>query len=188
MKNLIIISIIFLTTFTIKSNAQDSPSSEKYGSTLNLGAGVGYYGYIGHSIPAVHVNYEFDVAKNFTLAPFIAFYTYQNHYYWGNPNYPYRNYSYRETVIPVGVKGSYYFDSFLNAGDKWDFYLGASLGFNIRRTTWEDDYYGDKYAYQRRSSLYLDAHIGTEYHINQNIGLFLDLSSGNSTLGLALHF
>lgn len=188
MKKLIITSIVILISLTKPSSAQEISASEKYGNTLNIGLGVGYYGYIGHSIPAIHANYEFDVAKNFTLAPFITAYTYQNHYYWGNPNYPYRNYSYRETVIPLGVKGSYYFDGILKAGQKWDFYLAASLGFTIRKTTWDDDYYGDKYAYQNRSPLYLDGHIGAEYHLNQKTGLFLDLSSGVSTGGLAIHF
>lgn len=159
---------------------------QKYGKTLNFGVGVGYYGYVGHSMPVLHFNYELDAAKNFTLAPFISIYSYRNRY-WGGPKKNYIYYTYRETVVPVGVKGTYYFDSLLKADSKWDFYLAGSLGFAVRSVSWHDDYAGDRNIYRGAHPLYLDLHIGAEYHINNKIGLFLDLSSGTSTLGLAFH-
>lgn len=197
MKKIIFTSLLFLTiagtNISAQEATQEATSTEKYGNTLNLGAGIGYYGYIGHTLPVLTVNYEFDVARNFTLAPFAGVYSYRNYYYWGNPNTPkgdpsYRLYSYHATAIPVGVKGSYYFDELLHANSKWDFYAAASLGFVFRSVVWDNNYYGDRYAYQSTSAIYLDAHIGTEYHINNNIGLFLDLSTGVSTFGLAVHF
>lgn len=193
MKKLIILSFVFLTSFVTNTNAQDKPEAEKFGNTLNLGAGIGYYGSVGHSLPVGMLNYEFDVARNFTLAPFVGIYTYQNYYYWGNPNEPhsdpsYRLYSYRATAVPVGVKGTYYFDQLFRANPKWDFYAAGSVGFVFRSVTWESTYYGDKRIYQSSSPLYLDAHIGAEYHMTPKAGLFLDLSSGVSTFGLAIHF
>lgn len=185
--------IVFLFSFVCLSvNSQDLNTSEKYGNTLNLGAGIGYYGYVGSSLPVGIINYEFDVAKKFTLAPFIGFYSYRNYYYWGNPNKPnwdpsYRRYAYRTTAIPIGVKGTYYFDDILHANSKWDFYLAGSLGFVYRKVTWDADYYGDKNVYKTASPLYLDAHIGAEYHLNNSLGLFIDLSTGLSTFGLAVH-
>lgn len=167
--------------------AQETTASEKFGNTLNAGIGIRYYGYIGQSMPVLHVNYEFDVAKNFTVAPFITYYSYRNNHYWGNKNYPDRYYSYRVNVIPIGAKGSYYFDQLLNANSKWDFYAAGSLGFAIRNTIWESGYYGDKYVRNGSSGLYLDLHIGSEYHLTDQFGLFLDLSSGISTFGLAAH-
>ena len=163
-------------------------SSEKFGNTLNVGVGLGYYGYVGNPIPVIHADYEFDILRNFTLAPFIAYYSYQNYNYWGDPSYQYRNYSYRETVVPVGIKGSYYFDRLLHANYKWDFYLAGSLGYAIRTTTWESGYYGNRTVSHGPSDLFLDLHIGTEYHLNKKAGLFLDLSTGVSTFGLAIHF
>ncbi len=160
--------------------------AEKYGRTLNMGLGIGYYGYVGYSIPVLHANYEIDVAKNFTIAPFITFYSYKNDYYWGNNRKPYRYYKYSETVVPIGAKGSYYFDDILKASPKWDFYLAGSLGFVIRRTLWDSDYEGIKTVRQGTGPLYIDLHVGTEYHFNKKAGLFLDLSTGVSTLGLAL--
>ena len=190
MKTIKFTASLLLMILVSNINAQDVPAAEKYGKTLNLGAGIGYYGYIGQTVPVGTINFEFDIAKNFTLAPFIGFYTYQRSFYWGdnNKNYPYRNYSYRAIVVPVGLKGTYYFDQLFRANAKWDFYAAASVGFQFRQTVWEDGYYGDQYVYKTASPLYLDAHVGAEYHMTEKAGLFLDLSTGVSTFGLAIHF
>ena len=194
MKKAIIIFVLAQLSFTGFLSAQ-----EKYGKAINIGIGGAYSGYIGHVSPVVMLNYEIDVVKSFTLAPFVGFFTYRNNYYWNgpgpgrgpgpkhpnNPHY-YNRYSYRQTVIPFGVKGTYYFDDLLNANDKWDFYAAASLGFAVRTTTWDDDYYRDEY-YARGSSVYADLHIGTEYHVNSKVGLFADASLGMLLVGLAIH-
>jgi len=186
MKKLIILALFFICIIPFKGNAQ-----EKFGGTLNVGLGLGgyagYYRYAGHSIPVLTLNYEFNTAPSFTLAPFVSVYTFSDDYYWGNGTNPDRYYHYKETVIPIGVKGTYYFDNVLNASSKWDFYLGASLGFALVHARWEDGYTGDKNYYHGGSNLFLDLHIGTEYHFNDKIGMFLDLSSGVSTIGLAFH-
>jgi hypothetical protein len=187
MKPVIYLSILLSIIAGTRASAQENTAGEKYGNTLNLGFGVGYYGYIGHTLPVIHADYEIDVARNFTLAPFITMYTFRNYAYWGNPNYPYRNYYYRQTVIPVGLKGTYYFDKFLHANAKWDFYLAGSVGFAFRSTRWENGYYGTTVLERGASGIYLDGHIGTEYHFNSKVGMYLDLSTGISTLGLAFH-
>jgi hypothetical protein len=179
MKKIIIISLIFAAFVSFSSQAQNANYSEKYGSTLNLGLGIGgysgYYGHVGHTLPVFHINYEFDVARNFTLAPFATFYSYRN-----EPDH------YRETVIPIGAKGSLYLDRVLNANSQWDFYLAGSLGFALVNSSWDAGYSGETY-YQNVSPLFLDLHIGTECHLSNHVGLFLDLSTGVSTLGLAFH-
>lgn len=172
-------TLILLFTLLISGSdlfAQRSHSSAGYGHTLNLGLGLGgYYGYYnyGHSLPVFNINYELDVARNFTLAPFVSFSTYRDdaHYY-------------RETLIPIGVKGTYYFDQILGAGSNWDFYLAGSLGFSIVKETWDDGYSRDTY-YHNANPLFLDLHVGTEYHMSKRVGIFLDLSTGVSTVGLA---
>jgi hypothetical protein len=175
LKKLISLLLLF-TLIQFAGNAQSN-----YGKTLNVGVGIGYYGYLENSLPVLHFNYELDAAKNFTLAPFISIYSYRHHY-----NRKYGYYDYRETVVPIGVKGSYYFDSLIGANSKWDFYLAGSLGFAIRRVYWHEDYRDDHY-YRGRDPLYLDLHLGAEYHLSNKVGLFLDLSSGVSTVGLAFH-
>jgi hypothetical protein len=158
--------------------AQGRGNYEKYGRTLNLGLGIGgyagYYGYVGTLVPVIHANYEFDVAPSFTLAPFITFYSHRHN-------------DYRETVVPIGVKGSYYFDRIFMAGPKWDFYLGASLGFALRSTQWNSGFTGNRDNYKMGRPLFLDLHLGAEYHITNKLGIFLDLTSGVSTIGLAFH-
>jgi hypothetical protein len=187
MKNYTIILFATLCSFNT-SFGQDNTANnnEKYGHTVNAAVGAGYFGYIGHATTVLLLNYEFDVAKNLTLAPFIGYYSFENRYYWGNSKYAYRDYSYSQTVMPVGVKGSYYFDQLLGAGTKWDFYLAGSLGVVFRSTTWEYGYYGETMVH-RSPDLYLDIHIGTEYHLNNKVGLTADLSSGVFALGVAVH-
>ncbi len=187
MKVLTLIWLFLLLMIGTNISAQETQSVEKYGSTLNLGLGIGYYGYVSHSIPVFHADFEFDVAKSFTLAPSVSFYSYRSDYYYGNPHDKYRYY-YHETVILVGVKGTYYFDDLLNANPKWDFYLAGSLGFAISNSRWDNGYPGDKDYYHNANPLYLDLHIGSEYHFNDKLGAFLDLSTGVSTIGLAIHF
>lgn len=178
MKKIILVLACVLATSAVKSQ-------EKFGRTLNVGFGFGYY----QSAPALNINYEFDVFKNFTLAPFVSVMTYRSNYYWGDVGYPYRYYYYRETIIPIGVKGTYYFDELLKASDRWDFYAAASIGAAFRTTTWESGYYGGHVAVRRYSGpLYGDLHIGTECHLTPSLGLYLDVSTGLSTLGLGFHF
>ncbi|MFN6945853.1 MAG: hypothetical protein ACK4ND_12970 [Cytophagaceae bacterium] len=187
MKKIIFTVLISLLLCGSNTFAQDRAPSEKYGNTLNLGLGIGHR-YVGHSTPVFHLNYEIDVAKNFTLAPFITYYSYRNNHYYGGPNSPYKHYGYRQSVIPIGLKGTYYFDQLLNAPSNWDFYAAGSLGFAIRSTRWDDNYYGhDLNRGHGAGMLYLDIHIGAEYHLNNKFGIFLDLSSGISTIGLAVH-
>ena len=190
MKKKFIKYVYLLIVLSYRLLAQERYPDEKYGNTLNIGVGTGYNGY---SMLAVNANYEFDVFKSFTLAPFISAYTFQNQVYWGDPTKPYWDpsyhyYYYHEMVVPVGVKGSYYFDRLLHANPRWDFYAAASIGFTYRSVVWENGYNGDKSVYQSVSLLYLAIHIGSEYHITPKTGLYLDLSSSISTFGVAIHF
>jgi hypothetical protein len=157
---------------------------EAFGNTLNLGVGLGYFGYLDRPVPIFFANYEFGVARNFTIAPFIGIASYRSY---RDYNYHGNYYYYHETIVPVGAKATYYFDELLGAGPKWDFYLAASLGFVFDRRVWDDGYNGPRDVAHDVSPLYLVGHIGAEYHLNRRAGLFLDLSTGVSTFGLALH-
>lgn len=174
------IVLLVLVFATGSISAQDSNNSERYGNTLNMGLGLGYYGYDGHTMPAAHLDVEFDVVRNFTLAPFINLYSYRR-------TSPHQSYYYHETVIPIGVKATYYFDSLFRAGSNWDFYLAGSLGYAITFSYWDEGYEGDINLYSSTRPLFIDIHIGTEYHFSSTIGAFIDLSSGMSTIGLAIH-
>jgi len=177
----IALTILFISFFQLNATAQ-----EQHGSTLNLGIGIGgyggYYKYADRSLPVFNINYEFDVAKRLTRAPFISFSTFSNDYR-DNNNY----YTCRQSIIPIGVKGTYYFDDLLQANSKWDFYLAGSLGFAIINSRWDNGYDGDNNYYRKGNPLFLDLHVGTEYHFNSKVGAFIDLSTGVSTIGIAIH-
>jgi len=178
MKKIILAFLLILMMTGAHLVAQNDNYPERHGRTLNLGLGIGgysgYYGYIGHTLPVFHINYEFDVLSSFTLAPFATLYTYRGDYY-------------RETVIPIGVKGTFYFDQLLRASSDWDFYLAGSLGFAIVNSSWDANYTGDRGYWHNPGPLFLDVHIGAEYHLTSQLGIFLDLSNGVSTVGLSIH-
>ncbi|MCW3121640.1 MAG: hypothetical protein JWQ38_1132 [Flavipsychrobacter sp.] len=189
---MILAGMVLFAAFSLNATAQDNTKivvkkqhgGEQFGNTLNLGLGLGYYGYFGQTAPLFSVNYEINVARNFTLAPSVGIASFRSDRFY---DYAGHHYYYHRTIVPIALKGTYYFDELLGAGPNWDFYLGASLGFVYSRTVWDDGYYGTYTAAGGTSRLYLDGHIGTEYHFNRKLGLFLDLSSGISTIGLAIH-
>ncbi len=188
-----VLYLLIVLMLSGKTYAQQTvqPGNENYGKTLNIGIGLGgyagYYSYIGHELPVLHLDYEFDIANQFTLAPFISFFTYSQSYYWGSNKNPYRYYNYHQTVIPIGIKGTYYFDRLLRLNQHWDLYAAGSFGFAFVSTRWDTDYYGDKKYYQGANPLFVDLHIGGEYHFRQRLGLIVDLSTGVSSIGLAIH-
>ena len=71
MKNSLFTLLVMLITLKTSVWAQESKTSEKYGNTLNLGGGIGYFGYVGHALPVGMLNYEFDVAKSNNIEAFI---------------------------------------------------------------------------------------------------------------------
>jgi hypothetical protein len=175
---------IIALTLTVFLSITEGQSQEQYRG-LNLGLGVGghsgYSRYARHAVPVININYEFDVVKYFTLAPFVSLYTYSDTYNWSNDTY-----TYSETVLPIGVKGTYYFDDLLQASSEWDFYLGASLGFAIVKSRWEAGYDGDTKYFDRNRATFLDLHLGAQYNFSPRAGVYLDLSSGISTIGVTL--
>lgn len=166
----------FFLVSAYKSNAQENSPQEKYGNTLNIGVGtgIGNYGYAFYATPAFHLNYEIDIARTLTVAPFVTLYQYGNG-------------SYHETVIPFGLKASCYFDRILKAHSKWDFYLAGSLGMATRKITWEKGFGPEANTNYGPGALYLVLSIGTEYHLSKKLGAFIDLSDGISTIGLSIH-
>jgi len=190
MKKLLFVALFLM--FLLKSQAYlpkyGSGPAEKFGNTLNIGVGLGYYGYIGSPVPAIFFNYEFDLARNWTLAPFIGLYGYSKSYWWGSNKYPFRYYTYTERVVPIGVKGIYYFDELFRASSKWDFYAAVSAGFSYRTVSWEDGYYGDTKVAKTASPLYTSGHVGARCHLKKNVAIFLDLSNSLSTFGVSFKF
>lgn len=173
MNKLIISTLLVLSLFQNESIGQN-----KYGNTLNVGLGIGghygYYRYAGSTLPILHLDYEFDVAKNLTLAPSINLHSFNRPFY-------------RETGIAAGIKGFWYLDDLLKTTPKWDIYLAGTVGFMAVNSRWEENYNGNRDYYKRLNPVFLDFHVGAEYHINERFGVVLDISTGASTIGFAIH-
>ena len=169
------------------NETQPSVYHEQFGNTLNLGIGMGYFSYIGYAVTAFHADYELSVSRNFTLAPFIDMYTVSDQVYWGDPHNSFRYYHYREMAFPIGVKGTYYLDRFLNLNRNWDLYLGASLGVTFRTFSWQDGDNAQSSINEGSGPLFLELHAGGEYHATRRLGIFVDLSTRISTIGLSIH-
>lgn len=178
--------VIVLVFCTAKVYAND-----QYGKTFNLGFGNSWYGTYRVPVSMLHLNYEFDVANQFTLAPFISYHIHNRGIYNNYYRYEDRRYRYYETIVPIGVKGTYYLDDAINLDNKFDLYLAGSLGFALVRNRYEYVGYDGRTrvyrnAYGGTTPLFLDAHLGFEYHINPKIGMFVDLSTTISTIGLSI--
>jgi hypothetical protein len=173
-KLFLLVSTILLS---ITLNAQ-----EKYGRTVNGGAGLTFARYSNFPIPAINFNSEFDLVQNVTLAPSISFLRYNDY----GTGYLGQEYKYRTTVIPIGVKSYYYFDELLELDGKFDVYAGIAAGINLAFGKWENGYNGLDYA-PSYNAIYVDLHVGGEYHFKEDMGVYVDLSSGLSTIGLAFH-
>lgn len=158
------------------AGAQSNIKDEKYGKTFNIGigSGIGNYGYAFYATPAVYLDYEFDIIRTLTLAPFVTLYHYKNDFY-------------QERVIPVGLKATCYFDQIVKAHARWDFYLASSLGFAFRELVWKNGFTPEPNTHYGPGALYLVLSIGSEYHINKKLGAYIDLSNGISTTGLSIH-
>ena len=160
---------------------------EQYGNTLNLGIGEGYYSYTGYIVTALHADYEFRIAHNFTLAPFIELFSFHDQVYWGDPQNNYRYYHYHEVDVPMGAKCTYYLDEALNLNKNWDLYVAASLGLTMRTITWQEGDNAPSSFANGEGPMFLELHVGGEYHINNRLGVYLDLSTRVSTIGLSIH-
>jgi len=158
-----------------------------FGNTLNIAGQLGYSVYAGEFVPVVYADYEFEIADNFTLAPSVEYYSYQNQSYWGDATNAYKNYTYRESLIPLGCKGSYYLNNLLNTGNRWDVYVAVSFEYIIRTTNWDDGNTDKPMVNNGASALAANMHIGTEYHVDKRFGMYVDLSTGVSVLGIAIH-
>jgi hypothetical protein len=182
---------LMLTSFSFicsSFTAQEISPSEKYGNTLNAGMGCGYFAYIGYATSVFHLDFEIALDKNLTIAPSLMIYSYQKSILWGDQDHLTRNYNYGETVLPMGIKVTYYFDQLLKAGLKWDFYSSGTLGFILRSTKWERGYKGQININPGTGPLYIDFHLGSEYHLTKVMGIYLDVSLNVATFGTSIHF
>ena len=156
---------------------------EPFGRTFNAGMGPGYIGTVVLPSPFFIINYEYDLFRNATIAPFLGLASYSS----GPHPYAGKNYFYRATILPMGLKATYNLDRLLRIPCRWDVYLACSAGYAYSERRWDLGYPGSKGTVAEVTQLYLHGHVGAEYHITRGTGLFADVSTSAAVAGFAFH-
>ena len=175
--------VLFSLLFCNKESKGQENNTEPFGRSFNMGMGPGYFSTQILPAPFFTINYEYDVVNNLTVAPFVGFASYK-----GDARIiAARYYYYRATILPFGVKASYYLDLLLKLPCRWDVYIACSAGYTYINKKWDYGYPGNKTGIPGLREEYLQAHVGVEYHISRNTGLFVDVSTGVAVAGISLH-
>lgn len=140
---------------------------------VNLGIGIGGYGYFNGSGLGLNAAADFGVAKNITVGGVIG----------------YRGYGDGVNSFDIGARGSYHFNELLKlATDKADLYAGVGISYYSLS-------YGDAYLRavgidDTYSTVYVPIHVGGRYFFTESLGGFAELGSSLATIkiGLTLKF
>ncbi len=133
---------------------------------INLGIGVGGYGYYTGGGIGLNASADFGVAKNITVGGVVGYKSYGS-----VASYNYHSFD-------IGARGSYHFNELLNLStDKADLYAGIGLSYYSFSYGGYLDNYG---------SVYLPIHLGGRYFFSEKLGGFAELGSSLATLKLGL--
>lgn len=140
---------------------------------VNLGIGVGGYGYFNGSGLGLNAAADFGVAKNITVGGVVG----------------YRTYGSGVNSFDIGARGSYHFNELLNlTTDKVDLYAG--IGISYYALSYGNTYLRAAGIDNTYSTVYVPIHIGGRYFFTESLGGFAELGSSLATLkiGLTLKF
>lgn len=153
-------------------------SIDKGTKFLNVGVGVGSYGFGGYgaygfnSGVALGASFEVGVYKNITVGGFADYRHVGYVGIAGGTNYIY-----------FGARGSYHFNELLNLStDKVDLYAGIGLGY--LSASLDNAYYGG----YNVGGLIVPIHLGGRYFFSEKIGGFAELASDVAPLKIGVTF
>lgn len=133
---------------------------------INLGIGVGGYGYYTGGGIGLNASADFGVYKNITVGGVVGYKSY------GSVG------AYNYHSFDIGARGSYHFNELLSLStDKADLYAGIGLSYYSFSYGGYLDNYG---------SVYLPIHLGGRYFFSEKLGGFAELGSSLATLKLGL--
>jgi hypothetical protein len=161
---MLLVAAIFAGT----SNAQDV----KGVNHLNLGIGVGTFGFSGSGGIPIVASFEHGVTDKIGVGAYLGYLS--------------RSFGtdYRWNYYMIGARGSYHFNELLNvSNDKVDIYGGAMLFYRGFSQTYKGT--GTPYDYNY-GGLDFALHAGGRYMFSQAIGGFAELGYGISPLQLGL--
>ncbi|MEZ0608768.1 hypothetical protein ACAW74_09640 [Fibrella sp. WM1] len=142
-------------------------SIDKGTKFVNLGIGVGGYGYFtGGGGVGFNASADFGVAPNITVGGVAGYKSYGS----------FSGYNYGS--FDIGARGSYHFNELLNlTTDKADLYAGLGLSyFSFSYGGFSDNY----------GAIYVPIHLGGRYFFSDNVGGFAELGSSLATLKLGV--
>ncbi|AZQ61841.1 hypothetical protein EI427_06195 [Flammeovirga pectinis] len=152
------------------SKKRSSSGAGNYSGVHNLN--VGLASYWNHGGTGIQVDYEFHLAKDFTVAPSLSYasHIHQNH----------NNDDWRHSTIGLGARFRWYADRVLNiTHPKWDVFASGDIGFAINSYKYVGNgNHSEDYNGSTSSPLWIGLGIGGKYHFNDKIGLQVILGSG----------
>ncbi|WP_139263135.1 hypothetical protein [Flammeovirga pacifica] len=164
--------MLAISTFSFaQENKKSGGGGASYLGPGNLNVGLSTYWSYSSSL-GVQLDYEFNLARDFTVGPSLSYAGYSDSWY---------NYS----VFGLGARFRWYADRVLNiTHPKWDVFANGDIGFSI----WSHKYTGpgtDPKSQSSTSPLWIGLGIGGKFHFNDKIGLQLIIGSGAQ---IGLHF
>ncbi|MGF7216648.1 hypothetical protein GGR92_002815 [Spirosoma lacussanchae] len=164
--NLLMLLVIGLLAGT-QSYAQ--MAIDKGTKFVNLGIGVGGYGYFNGSGIGLNAGLDVGIMKNITVGGVLG----------------YRSYGSGVNSFDIGARGSYHFNELLSLStDKADLYAG--LGLSFYRLSYGDTYLRSVGIDPTYTTVYVPIHIGGRYFFTESLGGFAELGSSLATLKLGV--
>ncbi|GAB3899640.1 hypothetical protein [Spirosoma agri] len=164
-------SVLFVIALLVGTQSFAQMAIDKGTKFVNLGIGVGGYGYFNGSGLGLNAGLDVGVTKNITVGGVLG----------------YRSYGSGVNSFDAGVRGSYHFNELLQlATDKADLYAG--IGVSFYRLSY-GDYYANIPGFSNSyTTAYVPIHIGGRYFFSENVGGFAELGSSLATLKLGVTF
>ncbi|MBO9675892.1 MAG: outer membrane beta-barrel protein [Sphingobacteriaceae bacterium] len=123
MKKQLLFIALFIFSVSIV-NAQSKSSFSKGDNLFNIGVGIGspFFGSgYSSSLPVnPSISYERGVTDAISVGGQVSY---------ASSKYDGYNYTFKESAVYIGARGSYHFNELLNINPKFDLYGGASLGY-----------------------------------------------------------
>lgn len=165
-KQLLLATVFMLSAITGMAQSKSS-SFNKGDNLLNIGVGIGspFFGSgYSSSLPVnPTISYERGVSNAISVGGQLS---YASSKYEGFNN----SYSFKESAIYIGARGSYHFNELLQLNPKFDLYGGASLGYvTVSISDNQSTYEG------AASSLGFGLFAGGKYYLKSSTALYAEL-------------
>lgn len=149
---------------------------------IGFGLGGGYYASgLKTSIPAIQARYEFSVTDKISAGVVLGYSSAKQDF----PDYDFdeemmTTSSISYNYLLAGVRGNYHFST----TDKFDPYVGATLGYNAVSVSEDDD---DEIT-GADGKVLLGAQVGANYYFSKKIGAWADVGYGLGYVNLGIVF